>query len=639
LLNQLPQGQQQPQAVSIPLSKFSDLPHRPGVYILKNSAGDVVYVGKATSINNRVTSHLHPRLDDPIGLSLKDQIHSVDYIFTQNPVEALILENILIKRYKPRYNIRLKDDKSYPYIKITDELYPRVLVTRRVEDDGGKYFGPYGNARAARRTVKFLRKLFPIRGCTLPLDGVKKFKSCIDYSIGLCKAPCIFAVTKSEYDSDVKKFQLFLEGRLVQLSKVMYDDMWKASEREDFETAAKIRDEIKSLETTALKQRIALRNREREKDVITIARQGKITAAIVFQIRGGNVVGSDKFIIEGANPNSEDSEIVSAFIKQYYGSSQGENDRIPAEIVVPVDLPDVEEIRGLLDSLRKKEGLGVRISLGLSNTENRKLLKLAQENALFVLKEEESKDEVQKRERLRALKELKEILNLYKIPRRIECFDISNIHGSEAVGAMTVFVDGFPQKSDYRRFKIKTVEGIDDYAMMAEMVGRRFRRFLMQADGDKDKQKKGKRGEDEQPDLVVIDGGRGHLNAAIAQMRKDGIFGIPVISLAKAEEVIFVPRGFKPIRLSKDSEALHVLQHIRDEAHRFGISYHRKLRARTLRTSALDKIQGIGEKRKRNLLAHFGSIDAIRRSSPEEVSQVARIGKKLAQVILSSLNN
>ncbi len=624
------------EVLSTPLESFAKLPDKYGVYILKNAEGTPVYVGKASSIKSRAIAHLRPRFDDPVGQSLKDQIKSADYIVTQDPIEALILENVLIKKHRPRYNIRLKDDKSYPYIKVTtNEIYPRVFVTRRVTDDGAKYFGPYGNVKAAKRSVKYLRRLFPVRGCTLPLDGVKKFKSCIDYNIGLCKAPCIFAVTKKEYDSNVKKFQMYLEGKLVQLSKFMYSEMWKASSREEFEKAAKLRNDIRSLETTALKQRIVFPSQKRDKDILTIARQDKITAAIIFQVREGNVVGREKFILDGVSSSFPDSEILSAFVKQYYGSSQAQPERIPAEIVVPTELSDIEEIKLLLSGIKKTETepSSIVISTGSNSEENRRLLKLAQENAVLVLKEEESKDEVRKRERLRALKEIKEILELNKYPRRIECYDISNIHGDEAVGAMTVFVDGFPEKSQYRKFKIKTVEGIDDYSMMAEMVGRRFRKLVGASEETEEKNKRF----GDPPDLVVIDGGRGHLNAALGQMQRDGVFGIPILALAKEEELIFVPRRASPIRLDRDSEALHVLQHIRDEAHRFGVTYHRNLRSRKITYSALDEIRGIGEKRKRNLLAHFGSIEALRRSSEDELAQVAGINRKLAQTIVETL--
>ncbi|MDG6996262.1 MAG: excinuclease ABC subunit UvrC [Nitrososphaerota archaeon] len=617
------------QVVSTPLSEFGKLPDRAGVYILKNSEDTPVYVGKATSIKNRVLAHLRPKFDDPIGQVLKDQIKSADYIFTQTPIEALILENVLIKRHKPRYNIRLKDDKSYPYIKISNEPVPRILVTRRVENDGASYFGPYGNARAARRTVKYLRRIFPIRDCTLPLDWEKKFKPCIDLSIGLCTGPCNFSILRRDYDRNVKMFQLFLEGKLVQLSKVMYDEMWKASESQDFEKASKIRDNIKSLETTALKQRITFQNQKRDKDVVTIAREGSIAAAIVFQVRNGNVVGRDKFVLDGVNDSSLDAEIISAFIKQHYASLEARISELPHEVVVPVELPDHEEVLSLLNNLGRADEEGIKLSDSTSSEENRKLMKLAQENAVMVLKEEESKDEVKKRERLRALKELKEKLELGKIPKRIECYDISNIHGDEAVGAMTVFVDGFPEKSQYRKFKIKSVKGIDDYKMMAEMLNRRFKRLA-----DAGVSKSWAR---EQPDLVIIDGGRGHLNAALDQMHSDGIFGIPTVSLAKKEELIFLPNRVHPVRLPRDSEALYVVQHIRDEAHRFGITYHRKLRSKKLTHSALDEITGIGRVRKRNLLAHFGSIEAIRRSSPEEIAQVAKISSKLAGKIIATL--
>jgi len=390
------------EAVPTPLGDFEKLPTVAGVYIIKNRDSVPIYIGKATSIKSRILSHLRPRYDDPVGLSLKDQISSADYIITSSPIEALILENVLIKRFKPRYNIRLKDDKSYPYIKITNELYPRVYVTRQVSDDGAKYFGPYGNVRAAKRSVKYLRKLFPIRACTLPLDGVKKFKSCLDYNIGLCKAPCIFAVSKREYDSDIRKFQLFLEGKLVELSRQMYAEMWKASRTQEFEKASKLRDEIRSLETTALKQRVVFPNQKRDKDVLTIAREGEVIAAIVFHVREGSVVGRDKFVLEGASSTVVDSAILPAFIKQYYGSTTTQALEMPEELVVPYELEYVEEVELLLNSqlqrIRGKENQRIKISSSSHSPENKALLKLAQENALLVLKEEESKDEIRKRE-------------------------------------------------------------------------------------------------------------------------------------------------------------------------------------------------------------------------------------------------
>ena len=609
--------------VSTPQSEFDRLPERPGVYILKNEKGTPVYVGKATTIKGRVLAHLRPRVDDPVGQVLKDHIQSADYIFTHSPLEALILENVLIKRHKPRYNIRLKDDKSYPFIKVSNEPAARVLVTRRLEDDGADYFGPYGNVRAARRTVKYLRKIFPIRGCTLPLDWEKKFRSCIDKSIGLCSAPCILAVSRQEYERDARKFKLFLNGKLVQLSKIMYDEMWEASENQEYERASKIRNDIRSLEATALKQRIAFPTGTRDKDVVTIARDGEHAASLIFQVRGGSVVGREKFTLDGVSEASSDGEVLSAFVKQHYSRGSG---RLPPEIVVPKMLPDAEDVQLLIRSGEQQEG---KLVLSSTSEENQRLMKLAEDNARLVLKHEESRDEVRKRELLRSLKDLKELVELGKLPKRIECFDISNIHGNEAVGAMTVFSDGFPQKSEYRKFRIKKVNRIDDYSMMAEMIGRRFRRLSNNA---------GKK-RWAQPDLVVIDGGRGHLNAALKQMHLDGIFGIPTIALAKKEELVFRPGRVIPLRLSKDSEGLHVLQHIRDEAHRFGITYHRRLRSKKITKSVLDDIPGVGERRKRNLLAHFGSVEAMKRASAEEIAQVAMISDKLAESIASLLNS
>ena len=369
--------------------------------------------------------------------------------------------------------------------------------------------------------------------------------------------------------------------------------------------------------------------------------ESNTAAAIVFQVREGNVVGREKYILDVVSAKVEDLEILSAFIKQHYSSTEAMvGHQFPSEIVVPIELPDSAEIEALIQGVARTEMnrdaeepiKTVKLISASSGEENRRLMKLAQDNALLVLKEQESKEDVKKRERLRALKDIKEKLDLDHLPRRIECFDISNIHGDEAVGAMTVFVDGFPEKNQYRKFKIKTVEGIDDYAMMAEMISRRFKR-LSETNAE------GRRWAKDPPDLVVIDGGKGHLNAAINQMHTDGIFGIPTVALAKKEELIFTPTRVRPIKLSKDSEALHIMQHIRDQAHRFGITYHRKLRSRHVTKSELDEIAGIGEKRKRNLLAHFGSVEAMRRSGVEEISQVGKISEKLAKIIVDTLNS
>jgi excinuclease ABC subunit C len=409
--------------------------------------------------------------------------------------------------------------------------------------------------------------------------------------------------------------------------------MWKSSEEEDFERASRLRDEIKSLETTALKQRISFSGMTSDKDVVALSRSGEITAATVFHVREGNVIGSEKFIIDGSDTASKDSQIVSAFLKQYYTSDKSKAVGFPEEVVLPIEIEDTEDIITLVQGQSKNASGKLKITYSKNTEENAKLAKLAQENSDSLLKYHESKDEVQKREKLRALKDLKEALDLGKIPRRIECFDISNIHGDEAVGAMTVFTDGFPNKSQYRKFKIKTVQGIDDYSMMAEMISRRFKRLAEHVEPTQ------RKWADDPPDLVVIDGGRGHLNAALNKMREDGIFGVPTVALAKKEELVFLPQRTIPLRLARDSEALHILQYIRDQAHRFGITYHRKLRSGKITSSKLDDVKGIGEKRKRNLLAHFGSVEAIKRSSAEEISQVARINKKLATAIVESLNS
>ena len=534
------------------------VPSRPGVYFLKGSETESLYVGKATNLSERVMAHLRPSADDHRAVALAGKITSVDYIVTENPIEALILENTLIKRHRPRYNIRLKDDKSYPYIKITtSELYPKVSVTRRVIDDDNRYFGPYGDPGAARRSVKFLRRIFPICDCKVKLDGKVKPRACLDYHIGYCSGPCILAIKPDAYRSLVDEFILFLEGRLQQLVAKLRQDMIRASERFEYERAAKIRDQVRALEATAFRQGVSSIE-ARDKDVVTLYRKKDRVSALVFFVRGGNLVGKDRFALE-SEVSDKDSQVLEAFVKQYYHSATS----IPKEIVTSKKLKDSKVLQ---EWLMQKTGSKVSLVSG-SRGENRELLRLAQENA-EVLEEQAFEEEVAKRRvLLQGLKLLKEKLRLYKLPRKIEAFDISNIHGEQAVGSMVVFKDGKPSKNDYRRYRIATVQGIDDYSMMREVVSRRYRKVSQERDP---------------PDLVVIDGGPGHLRAAIEAMRGIEVFGLPVIGLAKREEEIFIPNRSGPLILPKDSKALHILQHIRDEAHRFAVSYHRRLRGKAM---------------------------------------------------------
>ncbi len=530
------------------------VPSRPGVYLLKGSEAEPLYVGKATNLSDRVTAHLRPSSNDLRAAAIAEKISSVDYIVTENPIEALILENTLIKRHKPRYNIRLKDDKSYPYIKITtSDLYPKVIVTRRVIDDGNRYFGPYGDVGSARRSIKFLRRIFPICDCKVKLDGKAKPRACLDYHIGLCSGPCILAIKPDAYRNLVDEFILFLEGRLQQLVTKLRQDMMRASGRLEYERAAKIRDQIKALEATAYRQGVSSIE-VRDKDVVTLVRKKDRVSALVFFVRGGKLVGKDRFALVSEVSDS-DSQVLEAFVEQYYHSATS----IPREIVTSRKLKDVKVLE---DWLMHKTGSNVSLVAG-SRGKNKELLRLAQENA-EILEGQAFEEEVAKRRvLLQGLKLLKERLRLYKLPRKIEAFDISNIQGKQAVGSMVVFRDGKPSKNDYRRYRIATVRGIDDYSMMREVVSRRYRKVSKERDP---------------PDLVVIDGGPGHLRAAVEAMRGIGVFGLPTIGLAKREEEIFVPNRPGPIVLPSDSKALHILQHVRDEAHRFAIGYHRRLR-------------------------------------------------------------
>jgi excinuclease ABC subunit C len=592
------------------------LPAKPGVYLFKDKEGKVIYVGKAANLNSRVRSYFGA----PSNLSSKIQrlvskIQDFEFVVTNSEQEALILECNMIKKYTPRYNVRLKDNKTFPYLKIDiNEDWPGVYITRRVQKDGARYFGPFASAGSVRKTLRLIKKIFPFRSCSKRIEGKDK-RPCLDYYIHRCLGPCIGAVEKQEYHDVINQVILFLQGKQELILRELNTKMKAAAQQLQFERAALLRDQINAIEKVIEGQRIAI-TLQGEKDIIGLAQNEKQAYVELFSIRNNKLIGQDHFIMEGIQGESP-GQIMTSFVKQYYASAS----YIPPLILLqhPVDEPVV-----LSEWLEQQRESRVELQVPQRGAK-KKLVDTAAENAargLQLVQAKEMKVEVISS----GLQELKNRLRLPKMPRRIECYDVSNIQGTLAVGSMVVLEKGWPKPAHYRRFRIKTVAGADDCAMIQETLRRRFKRGLT--------------GEGTWgiiPDLVLIDGGRGQLNAALEVRRDLELDSIPMVSLAKENEEVFIPGDSQPVYIAKDSPALHILQRARDEAHRFAISYHQKLRHKEVITSALDNVPGIGPKRKKALLKKFGSIEAIKEASLEELSQTKGITLTLAKKVKEEL--
>lgn len=586
------------------------LPAKPGVYLFKDKEGAVIYVGKAASLRSRVRSYFGARS----GLSARVQklvarIHDVDFVVTSSDQEALILECNMIKRYVPRYNVRLKDNKSFPYLKIdVNEDWPRVCITRRVQKDGARYFGPFASARSVRSTLKLIKKIFPFRNCSKRIDG-KDRRPCLDYYIHRCLGPCVGTVDRGEYHDVIKQVILFLQGRQELVLAELTARMKAAAQQLQFEKAALLRDQIKAIEEVMEGQRIAVALKG-DQDIIGLAQNEAQACVEVFFVRDDRLIGRDRFVMEGID-GQPPGEIMTSFVKQYYVSASS----IPPLILLqhPVDEPAV-----LLRWLSQQRGGRVELRVPQRGAKKR-LIDSAAENAARGLAMACAKQ-------LRAevidagLRELQTRLRLPEIPLRIECYDISNLQGTAAAGSMIVLEKGLPKPAHYRRFRIKTVAGADDYAMIRETLRRRFGRGL-RAQGTWAVI----------PDLVIIDGGKGQLNAGLELRHELGLDSIPMIGLAKGNEEIFIADEPEPVCIARDSPALHILQRARDEAHRFALSYHRKLRGKGFAASAVNGISGIGPGRKKALLDRFGTVEAIREASMEELSQTKGITPTLAR--------
>lgn len=575
------------------IDKLKILPDAPGVYLMKDARGKIIYVGKARVLKNRVRQYFQANKNHSAKVkAMIAKIADFETIITASEVEALILECNLIKKYRPRYNISLKDDKSYPYLRVTAEDFPRIILTRRIVHDGSRYFGPYTSGIAIKETIQLLRKIFPLRTC-------KTFakRPCLEFHIKRCLAPCTNKISRENYMRLVNSAEKFLEGRTAQIERELSAQMNAAVDNLDFENAARLRDILFAIKKVTEKQKIVTDTGDA--DAIGLARLDGQTCAQIFFIREGKVVGRENFLLNGAD-NESDEKILTEFIKQYYSRAKIS----AAEILLPVDLPD-DDVKIL------SEWLGVKLIVPKRGVK-RSLVEMAIQNAEKFLSEESARQQLKNAQTIGAVEELKSFLNLPRLPRRIECFDISHIQGAETVASMVVFVNGLPDKKSYHRFKIRSTEGKpDDFLSMREVTSRRYSAT------------------DNLPDLIVIDGGIGQLNAALEVIRDLG-HTIPVVGLAKQFELIFVEGSSIPVELPRDSQALKLMQRIRDEAHRFAITYHRKLRRKRNLKSEVDNVAGIGVKRRNELFKHFGTLEKIKNATIEELSTVPSMNHAVA---------
>ena len=588
--------------------KLKLLPDKPGVYIMKNAEGRIIYVGKAIVLKNRVRQYFQSgKNHTPKVRAMVSHIADFEIIMTASEVEALILECNLIKKHRPRYNISLKDDKSYPYVKVTlQEDFPRVFITRRILKDGARYFGPYTNATAVHESLKLLRRLFPLRTCKHLQE-----RPCLEYHIKRCLAPCAGKVEKGDYDAMIRAVLLFLEGRTEDVEKELQLRMEQAAESFHFEIAARLRDQLLAVRKVAEKQNIVTGSGDQ--DAIGLARSEIGVVVQVFMIRGGKMIGREHFLLQGSEDES-DGQVLAAFLQQYYHRATF----IPREILLPLEIPQTEQ--ELLEKWLSAKKQKAKVQLILPQRGTKKdIVDMAASNAEKYLHDEAARIKQANDQTLGAVEELGRYLGLPKPPDRMECFDISHNQGSETVASMVVFEGGLPKKSDYRRFKIQSTEGKpDDFLSMREVTTRRYVDLP----------------EEELPDLIIIDGGKGQLSSALEIIRNvAGHMHVPVVGLAKQFELVFTEGNPEPVVLPRHSQALYLIQRIRDEAHRFAITYHRKLRGKRNLVSVLDHIVGIGPKRRQALWSHFGSINKIKAATVEELAMAPGMNKPAAEAV------
>jgi len=649
---------------------LAQIPEAPGVYLMVGRDGEILYIGKAISLRNRVRSYFQDgAVHHPRTVAMVEKVCDVKTIVVTNEVEALILEANLIKRHQPPFNVRLRDDKRYPYLKVTNEPFPRVVFTRFVRNDGARYFGPYTNAHGLRELVDLVRLVFPLRTCREPIDGRRK-RPCLQYHIKRCLAPCVGYQTEEEYDRTIDEVVLFLEGKQDSLLARLQHEMTDAAEHLNFESAARLRDRIVAVRRVTEEQKVVWKSRL-DMDLVGVARAQGQACMQVFMVRGGKLIGQEHFILEGALEQSDDV-LTGEFLKQFYtartaGAPQDEpislariardnqapvpeksrrankagtpaavTSAIPKELLVSA-LPDERAtIEQWLSSVKRRRVRILRPQRGA----RAEYMRLVQKNAEQNLKAFLAHQEVQETAQARSLTDLADALELPEPPHRIECYDVSNIQGTNPVASMVVFVEGRAKKSEYRKFKIQYDRGPNDFAMMQETLRRRLRylrRETDRTDTPMERELAKKEKFNKKPDLLLIDGGKGQLSAVVEVLDELDMTGLVVAGLAKEHEWLYLPNQSAPIVLPPNSPALHLIQRIRDEAHRFAVTYHRQRRAKSMTQSALDALAGVGPVRKKRLLTAFGSPAGIRRAKLDEIAAVKGMTPALAAKIKQEL--
>jgi excinuclease ABC subunit C len=602
------------------------LPDKPGCYLMKNDGGRIIYVGKAVNLRARVrsyfhaTAHEHPKTD-----KLVREIADIEWIVVGSELEALILEMNLIKRHRPRFNVRLKDDKRFPYIKVHwADRFPKVTVTRQMTSDGARYFGPYTSVWAVHQTLDLLRKIFPYLTCNRDITG-RDSRACLYYDIKLCTAPCIGTISQADYRQVIDDLCKFLEGRTDPVVGRLTRAMESAAEDLQYEKAAAIRDQLQAIDRVVERQKV-ISSDQTDSDVIAMARADGEACVQVFFIRSGKLIGREYFVLEGTEEEA-DQEVLAEFVKQFYAQAAF----VPDKVLLPETLVEAQIISQWLNS--RKPGESVEITVPHQDI-NQQLVEMATENAVETLNALRTRWEADKNRQTVALAELQEALDLPEPPGRIECYDISTTQGVASVGSMVVFEQGTPEKKLYRRFNIKSVLGQDDFASMEEVLNRRFRRWQAAREAEDGVGKKPDPAFAVLPDLLLVDGGKGQLSRAVAVLEAYNLLGrVPVAGLAKEHEELFVPGQHESIFLERHSQGLYLLQRIRDEAHRFAITAHRKRRSKQGLASRLDVIPGIGPTRRKALLNAFGSIEGIKDAPAEEIAKLKGITLELAQNI------
>lgn len=597
--------------------KIKATPNKPGVYIFRDKKNKVIYVGKAKSLKKRVASYFNRNIEDRKVKKIQYLVKDFEFIATDTETEALILENSLIKLHKPIFNIRLIDDKTYPYILITtNEKYPRVEVVRKRKKNNGLYFGPFTDKKALTTALRQALKIFPIASCKKEIIKEKFDRPCLYYQLKKCTAPCVKKISMEEYKINVQNFIKLFEGKYGELQSRLQKEMDAEAKKLNYEKAAIIRDKIDAIRKIMQKQSIYSKDQSAEYDILGIAKSDKKAIIQFFAMREGRIIEQKDFLLNLPFEEENNSNILNSFIKMYYSSS----DYTPQKIIIGIQLEDQELLSNWLTQRNNKQKISILTEL---EEEQQNLLDLANKNAKLKLESHLLKEKLKSQKIDNALKEIKEHISLKKIPERIEGYDISTMQGTNTVGSCVVFYNGLPEKKFYRRFKIKSIDQQDDYASIKEVLERRFTGSLSK--------------KDPKPDLILIDGGLGQANIASKVLKQNKI-QIPVIGLAKEFELIFFPEKNDPIKLDERSEGLKLLQRIRDEAHRFAVSYHRKKRSNNMLQSSLEKVPNIGKKRMEILLEHFSTIEAIKSAKMKDLIEVPGISKKIAQQIIDYYN-